>query len=279
MRFFLKIFLVLIVAVGGFGYWKAQQFKSQFAGRQAALDVMAATPADIGLDYSTFAAVTSDDVMISGWWIPREGAVATVLVVHGFGLNKSHMLSRAEIMHEVGFNVAMIDLRARGESGGRLAEVGPKAALDVHAAMSALAEIDNLGDGLTVGYGFSHGARTVIFAAAQAHGFDAVIAESPPFSLREGLMRTMNIPWAPPMGEGDIGMAIEEIGDVPFFLWAGDSDEGLTIEQINQLVERAQHSASSVHIFEGAGHGVFLPNTVAEYRTQLQQLLQSKTTN
>ena len=64
-------------------------------------------------------------------WLPAGEARASAVMVHGFDMNKSHMLSRAKVLLEAGVNVALVDLRARGESGGELTSPGPPAAGDV----------------------------------------------------------------------------------------------------------------------------------------------------
>jgi hypothetical protein len=64
--------------------------------------------------------VTSDGVSIGGWYIPAvngAGATATtVVLVHGYGDNKSGLLKYAALLHER-FNVVAFDLRNGGRSG------------------------------------------------------------------------------------------------------------------------------------------------------------------
>lgn len=67
------------------------------------------------------AVVTDDGVHIAGWYIPAgNGAgptAATVVLVHGFTVNKSGILKYGEGLHEA-FNLVAFDLRNTGRSTG-----------------------------------------------------------------------------------------------------------------------------------------------------------------
>jgi alpha-beta hydrolase superfamily lysophospholipase len=258
--------IVLVLLILG-AVWQLGRLRRQYMGRRAELDVLHRTPADVDLAFEPFEATNPDGTRIAGWWLPAADLMATVVMVHGFGQNKSSMLGRAAVFVAAGFNVALIDLRARGESGGTRADLGPKAASDVLAAVDALVQTGRHPGGPLIGYGFSHGARAVVFAAAQApERFAAIVAEAVPFSLREGLKRQTRLPWVPPLPEGDLPAAFAALRGRPVVILLGDSDPETSKSQAETLLAGNTHPASGIVVFPSTGHGVLTDATRAQYR-------------
>lgn len=71
--------------------------------------------------------VTDDGIRIAGWYIPAgDGAgptAPTVVLVHGFGANKSGILKYGEGLHDA-FNLVAFDMRNAGRSTGTLTTAG-----------------------------------------------------------------------------------------------------------------------------------------------------------
>ena len=71
--------------------------------------------------------VTGDGIRIAGWYIPAgNGAgptAATVVLVHGFGANKSGILKYGEGLHDT-FNLVVFDMRNEGRSTGAVTTAG-----------------------------------------------------------------------------------------------------------------------------------------------------------
>lgn len=130
--------VAVLVVLGSIGRSQIVKMRARFEGRRPALDVMKLRPSDLALRSESFAGTNPDGTRIAGWWLPSESPAGNVVMVHGFGQNKSAMLHRAATLVAAGWNVALIDLRARGESGGDRADIGPGAAFDVRAAVDAL---------------------------------------------------------------------------------------------------------------------------------------------
>ena len=51
---------------------------------------MEATPASVGLDFREVEVESTDGIRLAGWWVPKENSSRTVLLVHGWGGNKSN---------------------------------------------------------------------------------------------------------------------------------------------------------------------------------------------
>jgi alpha-beta hydrolase superfamily lysophospholipase len=247
--------------------WQLGRLRRQFMGRRAELDAMRGSPSDLGLTYEPFEATNPEGTRLAGWWLPGANPAGTVVMIHGFGQNKSSMLSRAAVFVGEGLNVALVDLRARGDSGGERADLGPQVAFDVLAALDALIETRRHTGLPMIGYGFSHGARAVTFAAAHSpNRFAAIIAEAVPFSLREGLKRQTRLPWVPPLPEGDLLSAFAALRERPILLLLGDSDPEVSEPQAASLLAGNTHPASGIVVFAHTGHGVLNDANRAQYR-------------
>jgi len=59
-----------------------------------------------------------DGVKLHGWYIPREGAVATILFFHGNAGNITHRLENVFFLHHLQLNVFIFDYRGYGRSEG-----------------------------------------------------------------------------------------------------------------------------------------------------------------
>ncbi|MBA3002336.1 MAG: alpha/beta hydrolase [Desulfurivibrio sp.] len=100
-----------------------------------------ATPAAIGLPFSTVTLVTTDNLALSAWFVPAEKPKGAILFCHGNGGNISHRLDSLRIFHALGYSTLIFDYRGYGESEGFPNEAGTY--LDARAAWRHLT--DNLG--------------------------------------------------------------------------------------------------------------------------------------
>src|SRR4030095_5831986 len=195
-------------------------------------------------------------------WMPQEKNKGTVLLVHGFLMNKSHMLSRAKIYYDLGYNVIIMDLRARGQSGGDSTTSGPEIRSDVMAVMDYYS--NNLREyGPLILVGYSHGARAIVFAAEKKpENVKAIILESIPYSLTESFKRTYKMT-PPPIPEGDILHAFGAISKIPILLMIGDNDTAIIPGKAKKIKDENKNPLSQVVVMEGAGHNL----TIEKYRS------------
>ncbi len=101
--------------------------------------------------------------------------VGTILFLHGFGEDRSGMRGRALAMAERGWGVALVDSRARGESGGHHTAFGGFEADDTRAWLDAMASRDS---GVVVVWGRSMGAA-IAGRVAEDPRVAAVVLEAP----------------------------------------------------------------------------------------------------
>lgn len=139
-------------------------------------DMSDATPADYGLEYRDVTLTTTDDVTLSGWYVPgRTGAAVALL--HGAGSTRENTLRHAAVLADHGFGVVLFDARGHGRSGGRAMDFGWYGDADVAAAVDFLADQPDVApDGIGV-VGLSMGGEEAIGAAAADPRVRAVVAE------------------------------------------------------------------------------------------------------
>jgi len=234
-----------------------EKLRREYISRKPALDTMRAYP-DVAFD--SIKVMSSEGIPISFWWMPgakgkgqKAKGKGTLLLVHGFMMNKSHMLARAKIYYELGYNVIVMDLRARGQSGGATTTSGPEIRSDVIAVMDYYE--NKLKDyGPLVLAGYSHGGRAVVFAAEKKpQNVKAIILESIPYSLSASFKRTYKMD-PPPIPEGNIAAAFRTISTIPILLMTGENDAAIIPEEANEIKASNNNSASSFVSFKGGGH-------------------------
>ncbi len=107
---------------------------------------------------------TSDGIRIAGIWMPPKepSDKPAVVVVHGFGASKEHMLNYLLLAQREGFPALALDLRGHGDSGDSLVSFGYYERRDVAAAADFLRE---RGHERVVLWGTSMGAVTCTLVA------------------------------------------------------------------------------------------------------------------
>jgi len=117
---------------------------------------------------------TSDGVEIHGWYIPKEGAVAHLLMAHGNAGNLSDRLQWLALLHEkVPANLFMFDYRGYGRSQGSPTEEG--CYRDAEAAYDWLQSKSQ--DLAIIAHGHSLGSAVVVELACRRE-LDGLIIES-----------------------------------------------------------------------------------------------------
>jgi len=138
------------------------------------------TPADFGHDYEEISFIGGDGLTLHGWWIPSDNGAA-IIMLHGYGSDRTQMLERADIVAREGYGVLLYDQRAHGESEGDFCTVGWADIRDVPAALAfVIQQSDVSGDKIGI-LGFSQGGQVALRAIADHAEIGAVIAEEPAF--------------------------------------------------------------------------------------------------
>jgi len=248
-----------------------EKLRLEYESRQSFLDTMTTYP---DLPYKSLRVINKEGTTISFWWMPQKKKRGTVLLVHGFMMNKGNMIARAKIYYELGYNTILMDLRARGESGGNKTTSGPEIRLDVLCVMDYYNQnLKKYGPLILAGY--SHGGRAVVFAAEQSkYPVKAIILESIPYSLTESFKRTYKIREIPAMNEGNIDKSFETISNIPVLLMIGDRDDAIVLEEARKVEQSFRNTKSRLIVFKTAGHNLTTAAHKEQYIISIKSYLQ-----
>tara|TARA_B100001971_G_scaffold67532_1_gene62178 strand:+ start:1051 stop:1818 length:768 start_codon:yes stop_codon:yes gene_type:complete len=216
---------------------------------------IAATPADVGLEYEDAFLTTSDGVKIHGWWAPG-GSKTTLLWFHGNGGNIGDRVENLLLLHDrLGVSVFILDYRGYGRSEGKPSEKGLY--LDAEAAVEYLTREHGLSvaDDVVV-FGRSLGCGVAVEVAAR-HQVRAVILESGFPSVQAMVDRTY--PFLPSsmllsLVEARYDSA-SKLPDVhaPVMVLHGDRDQTVSIAMGEELFESA-NEPRRFYTISGADH-------------------------
>ena len=133
-----------------------------------------------GIKFQDIELVTEDGVKLSAWYTPPQNG-AVILVTHGYGDKRSEDFYLLFASH--GYGVIAWDFRSHGKSGGDFSTLGYYETLDAKAALDfaqSQPDVKHIG-----AWGGSMGAVTMLRATAQYPQIEALIADSPFYTLKE----------------------------------------------------------------------------------------------
>lgn len=254
MRKIISIMFSILFFNSVFGQMDFEKMRQEYVSRKPALDSMYAYP---DVPYDSLRVNNEDGTSISFWWLPHEKGRGTALLVHGFQMNKSHMISRAKIYYDLGYNLLLMDLRARGQSGGTTTSSGPEIRSDLIAVMAYYEQhFKEYGPLVLVGY--SHGARAVVFAAEQKPEMvKGIVLESMPYSLSNSFRRIYKMD-PPPIPEGNISNALSALSKIPILLMVGSEDQAIIPEEAFEIKSFFGTPKSQLVMFDKGGHDLSL---------------------
>jgi pimeloyl-ACP methyl ester carboxylesterase len=135
------------------------------------------TPADWGATYEDVQLLSQDGkTTLAGWYIPPQNG-AVIILLHGFGGNRTGMGHHAIFLGKAGYGALMLDLRGHGQSGGEHRDWGWQDWRDIAAAvefLQARPEVQHIGI-----LGHSYGGQIALVSAAHLDALEAVVADGP----------------------------------------------------------------------------------------------------
>jgi len=210
-------------------------------------------PTRLGLVCENVELTSEDGKKISAWWLPsgRKGK-PPVLVLHGLGASKAHMMDYILFAQREGYPVMAIDFRGHGESEASLTSIGFHESRDVEAGMRY---IRGTGSGDPVLWGTSMGAVSALLACP-------MIEERAHFRMDDvNSLRAAGKIYAPMLvlaGEKDVRMDPAVVrtvydaagGPKEFWVIPGEGHENRTFqdsfqEKIRTFLARIQSSRKS----------------------------------
>jgi len=144
---------------------------------------VAGTPSDVGLAYEEVFIRTGDGVRICAWYVPCEGAEATLLWFHGNAGNIGDRVELLKIYHDAWrVNQMIVDYRGYGKSGGKVSEQGTYE--DARSALRYLASDKGVSPMALILFGESLGSAVAVQMAMESP-CAGLILESPFTSVRD----------------------------------------------------------------------------------------------
>lgn len=212
-----------------------------------------------------------DGKKISFWFFPEtnDPAKPTLIIVHGFGTSKDHMLTYMLFAQQNGYSVAALDLRGHGDSDPSLCSFGFSEKQDVLALMKTLEE---RGKSRFVLWGTSMGAVTsVLTAETRPEGLSGLILDAPFDTLRNTLAHHaslfFNLPefpllpvtyWRVEQRAGydtnsiNVPRALKTV-HVPLLVLAAEKDTRMTLPLVRSIYEGA-NEPKFFYVIPGASH-------------------------
>jgi pimeloyl-ACP methyl ester carboxylesterase len=137
-----------------------------------------ARPADMTLPVEDVYFIGGDGLTMAGWYLPPQNG-ATIILLHGYGGDRTGMLWHAHTLYKAGFGVLAYDERASGESAGDYRSFGWEDAADVGGAI-AFVHGRSHDDSHSIGIaGCSIGGQIALQGAAAYPEIGAVWADGP----------------------------------------------------------------------------------------------------
>jgi alpha-beta hydrolase superfamily lysophospholipase len=151
-------------------------------------------PADLGMEYSDISVLTADNQKLRGWYISSGDTNAnSILVLHDWNESKILKLNFAKQMHDRGFNIMLIDLRAHGNSGGNNFSPGILSVSDVKVMLDTLLAIPYSNHVAIFGSGLSSG--IALQSALYDGRADALVLQCPFNSFSEWVQKYSRRKW------------------------------------------------------------------------------------
>jgi uncharacterized protein len=233
------------------------------------------------------ALTSADGTRLAGWYIPSGSGTGptgpTVVIVHGWGSNKSAMLDRAAILHDA-YNLLIVDLRNHGQSEAAATTQGIREADDVKAAVDWL-ETTKAPDIIAM-VGVSMGAATTLNAADDDLRIDAIVIEATHATMANAAQARLEVAgyplsvpgsWAILLGtlirtgedvsSADAVQAIERLDERPVLIISGGRDDAIGKSDAQDLLQAAREAGSPavLHVCDDAGHANSLKHCPEAY--------------
>jgi len=232
-------------------------------------------PDQYRLAHETVTVNTADGLALRGWFIPAVGGETgkTIILCHGWGMNRGDMLRDTWFLAEKGFNLFYFDFRASGESKGVDSSVGYLETRDFDAVYDFLRTHRPMAMERAAVLGSSMGGSVAVFAAAKYPELRCLVAEDTFLSYRRVIgnwswLRT-KVPYYPlvPMTLAFVRMKLGADPEpfspahnadkvkMPTLFINGDHDDIVPLSDARALLDLCGAEKKELWIVAGASHG------------------------
>ncbi len=224
---------------------------------------------------------SSGTTILRGWYSPSSNGAAVILV-HGYGGNRTAVWPEARALVARGYGALLFDLQAHGESGGDVVTFGDQERDNVLAALDLVAarpEVDPARVGV---FGFSMGGWAATAVAARDPRVRALVLAGVTSSFEEqeldglGSLSALALAgqrWEFRRAGVDLAAArpVDFIGAIaprPVLLLRGSLDTTVPAKWVDALFAAAREP-KELWTLEGAGHGGYFEARGQAYTDRL----------
>ena len=179
---FIPAVLVLVVGIGGLAFYMIHRLAhppvTQLYGSPRDFQIIMQKPMWYEEKWNN-----SDSTQTVGWFLSRDKSGPAIILSHGYGSNRSELLTLSFELWKAGYHVLVYDLRGHGESPVKWSGLGTYEKDDLLSAIKFLKERKNesgqlLLDGRVGLYGVDIGGYVSLVASAQDPMVKAIAVDS-----------------------------------------------------------------------------------------------------
>jgi alpha-beta hydrolase superfamily lysophospholipase len=246
------------------------------------------TPSDIGLAYTTQPIIASDGVALETWFVPHPASHGIVIMFHAYASSKESLLAPAAALHDLGYDLLLVDFRGSGGSSGRETSLGVREGTDV---ARAVAYVQRTWPGRPIAlYGVSMGAAAILRAiAVEGVKPTAIVLESPFDRLLTTVRNRFRATGLPAFPGAELvvfwgsvqqrfnGFAHNPVDyatsvTCPTLLLVGENDTRVTIDQATSIFNNLHEQKEFVR-FPAAGHELLINADSARWKQRVGRFL------
>ncbi len=134
---------------------------------------------------------TMDGTLLSGDFWAQPHPAPTVVICHGYRINRSYLRPVAALEYKHGYNILLFDFRGHGDSESVATSGGNAEICDLEAALTVAIQQPETLPGKIIIHGFSMGASVALLTPPRPE-IAAIIADSPYARLDEILQRIVH---------------------------------------------------------------------------------------
>ena len=228
---------------------------------------------------------TEDGLTLSAWLV-RNAPDRAVIFLPGIGSNRQQFGRHADYYTELGYTLLMPDLRATGQSEGRVISIGWNERKDLMACFNYLRDAGYAHVGAD---GISLGAAAICYSLKELKDLAFIVLESSYDTIDHAFYNRLDLYHVPhflvyPVRwfvAWKIGAGPEQMRPVDFMPYctaptlvlAGDSEGYLKVSETMDLFNGCASAKKRVHIFKGAHHENFLKRCPDEFKQEVGDFL------
>lgn len=268
--------VVMFLYLSGCGYMWSTQKEHVFEPEP----ILQTAPDRLGMKFEELRIPVgggADKGKLYGWWVPSENRAApTVLYLHGNYRNIGYNLEHTLRLHNLGYNVLLVDYRGYGKSsGGKPTEA--KVYEDAEAVWQYLVKVRNVKPQQAFIYGHSLGGAIAIDLAVHHPEAAGLITESTFTSMQA--MGELEYGYLP------VGSLINQRFDslqkiaglkIPVLLIHGTWDKKIPVNMAQQLFDAAPQP-KMLTLIEGGEHSNSGTVGLVEYRQAVSAFIKQYT--